>query len=135
MRVICAGLINLCCLLVSPSVAGQTLCKWVDAGGQTHFGDPHVAHGRCQPLDRAALPPVNSQQPAASVPRSVARASRRPRPRVARHTAASRHDCDAYRERIQTIEQQLRRGYREPAGARLHARKRRWSELLYERCY
>lgn len=135
MGIIGAGLIWLCFLAASLPVAGQTLCKWVDAGGQTHFGDPHVAHGRCEPLDRASLPPVNSQQPADSTPIKVASDARRPRSRAVRNAAASRRDCDAYRERIQTIEQQLRRGYREPAGARLHARKRRWSELLYERCY
>ena len=129
------AVLQLALLVASLPASGQTLCRWAGAHGQTHFGDLRAAQGDCQPVDLTALPAINIQQPPAGAPSRAARTATRPRSRMARSTAASRSDCEAYRERIRTIEQQLRQGYREPAGSRLHARKRRWSELLYERCY
>lgn len=110
--------------------------RWVDPQGRVHYGDRPAAGSSARPLQAGELPPVNLQQktewrraaPVATKKR-VRAGSRAVRPR------GERADCKQYREKIRGIEQRLRQGYAEPAGARLHRSKRRWSDLLYQHCY
>jgi hypothetical protein len=122
-------------LAISPQVLGRGIYKWVDQQGRTHYADKPTTHETVASLTAEQLPQLNIQQAVVIDKRSPARLQRQLVRRTARRPSARTADCSKYRVQIRNIEKQLRQGYSEPSGARLHRRKREWSELIYGQCY
>lgn len=112
-------------LLAIISINSQAkLYKWVDEQGQTHFSD---------------LPPFNSEAkietlPAPEVGNQILAPEKiefyRAPKKTARKRKTKRRNCNKYAVRIDKVQQQLRRGYKEPRGNKLRARRRELSEQL-----
>jgi hypothetical protein len=119
-------------LVTSSEVLGQGIYKWVDQQGLTHYADK-LTTGEIVPS--LALPELNLQQAVVLDERSPARPQRQVVRRTGKHRSAIAADCNNYRLQIRNIEKQLSQGYSEPSGARLHRRKREWTDLLYGQCY
>lgn len=138
LRITAAGFTWIIGMVQTPSVIGQphTIYQWVDAKGRIYYADKPAPSPSTQPSNAVTLPEINLLQAQEETPQQPKRKKVRSttKPSALTKTIATA-DCDLYRQRIRDIEQQLRIGYQEPAGAQLHRRKRNWSELLYDRCY
>ena len=119
-----------------PGALGQAVYTWVDPQGRVHYSDKPAAGQRNAQVSALQLPAINLLQATTTQPDVPARrAKKTANKRSSRQTHAAAADCQSYRTKIRAIEQQLRQGYSEPSGAKLHRSKRKWSELLYSRCY
>lgn len=114
----------------------NTVFHWVDEHGKAHYSDRAKSGPQIQRLDAAELGRINLQQGVSIKPRSTrSRSSRRTVARTGKRHSTLDKDCQRYRTNILSLEQRLRQGYSEPAGSKLRQRKKKWSDLLYQRCF
>ncbi len=112
-------------LLMVISMNSQAkLYKWVDKQGQTHFSDQPPLNSEVK-IETLSAPEVGNQILA---PEKI-EFYQAPK-KTARKRKTKRRNCNKYAVRIDKVQQQLRRGYKEPRGNKLRARRRELSEQL-----
>lgn len=111
-------------LLVPGPLPAQTIYRWHDVAGRTHYGDTPPPHQASERLDAdlagrnvvTAPPPVEADARAVRVRRVGA--------------AAAAGDCAAIEAELAELRERLRAGYGVAEGEQLSARQR---ELRYQR--
>jgi len=121
-------------------LAGATIYQWVDKDGNRHFSDrkPDVEQFVEVELDERLI----STYRAVPAPRPAERsapAEPDPAERSARPSPSARRDereryCEDLLEDLDAVQDQLRRGYREPRGQQLRDRRRELREVYRREC-
>lgn len=121
-------------------LAGATIYQWVDKDGNRHFSDrkPDVEQFVEVELDERSI----STYRAVPAPRPAERsapAEPDPAERSARPSPSARRDereryCEDLLEDLDAVQDQLRRGYREPRGQQLRDRRRELREIYRREC-
>ena len=131
-------------LLFWSSLAFCQVYHWVDENGVRHFSDQPPPDGR--ETERARTGSLSIYSPTtAPPPASRARASRPawlpPQSSIGPEHSVSLSDfgrtaalCQHYLDRLESIRDQLSRGYREPRGNRLRAQRRELSTKYRSEC-
>lgn len=121
-------------------LAGATIYQWVDKDGNRHFSDrkPDVEQFVEVELDERSISTYRAVPAPAPAERS-APAEPDPAERSARPSNSARRDereryCEDLLEDLDAVQDQLRRGYREPRGQQLRDRRRELREIYRREC-
>lgn len=133
-------------LLAASLHTSAAIYKWVDDHGITHYSDnAFEAPANRQQIDHA-LPRVNSAETPDNSLSEILKATEKllqptrpkqqnfsPDRRARENSRASR--CAAMQRRLDNLQSQLRRGYKEPRGNKLRERRRQLQKRLQSDCY
>lgn len=138
-------LILLIIFIVLP-LSAQEIYRWKDAKGRVHYGEAAPESGEYEQLTDDVLPHVHSSVPVhiSKISRSKASSQNmresNSRQRIVTHTnrenrqRSSDAQCDMYRRQLESIQRQLRAGYKEPKGNRLRAARRQIEDTMRKEC-
>ncbi|WP_192034980.1 DUF4124 domain-containing protein [Halomonas sp. YLGW01] len=139
---------RLCLRLVGLTLAVWTLAveaqvySWQDEEGRWHFADaPPAAQEPADDTERRSvddLPTLNTMQPPQASP--YRQPATPPSSGRASHSLSGSREaapdprCQRLEERLESVQQALRAGYREPRGNRLRARRRALTDAYRREC-
>ena len=112
----------------------QTIYTWTDEHGVLHFSHHPAKLSEASPLDAAGLPVINeaiATDTDNSAP-PTRHAQKNPPPN--NHQPQLVADCQRYRDKLDTIQRAMRRGYTEPQGNRYRQQRRKYAGLLSRHC-
>ncbi|GAB4200628.1 MAG: hypothetical protein Tsb002_36860 [Wenzhouxiangellaceae bacterium] len=127
-------------LVLAPSMALAQMYEWVDEQGRRHFSDqlppPGISY---QVREEDSEDLLSTYAPEATRQRKSSRKTSRQRS-GRRSDVASRERreqekrCAQYLQRMEKVQDRLRRGYREPQGNRLRQQRRDLSDRYQREC-
>ncbi|MBY6205076.1 DUF4124 domain-containing protein [Halomonas denitrificans] len=127
-------------------LAGATIYQWVDEDGNRHYSDrkPDVEQFVEVELDEGSIStyravPTPAPAENGEGPENAGAAGPETPERAARSNAAARRDeleryCNDLLEDLDAVQDQLRRGYREPRGQQLRDRRRELRAAYRREC-
>ncbi|MEE8057209.1 MAG: DUF4124 domain-containing protein [Pseudomonadales bacterium] len=134
-------LITFCLNLQSQSQA-QTIYTWVDERGIAHFSHHPSTLPKVSSRPATTLPYINKAiaPPKSSIKKTTSGHNfKKTKPKKKPTTGKIRtqqlaKNCQGYRAKLEKIQIAMRRGYKEPQGNRYREQRRKYSDLLFQRC-
>lgn len=125
------------------SANAEPIYRWHDAQGHVQFSESKPLQSTYEEVNQQALPLVHDMQslvePAKKITHKPTKSKTAKSNSAASHRRAAAHDkairrCNRYQEQLETIQQHLHAGYREPTGNRLRAKRSQLEERIRKEC-